>query len=48
MNPYISLPKVPIVIGRQDFVVSRCRGKKCCILVVWIAVPYTRDFCEEN
>jgi predicted SAM-dependent methyltransferase len=28
MNPYISLPKVPIVIGRQDFVVSRCRGKK--------------------
>jgi len=28
MNPYIHLPKVPIVIGRQDFVVSRCRGKK--------------------
>jgi hypothetical protein len=28
MNPYIHLPKVPIVIGRQDFVVLRCRGKK--------------------
>lgn len=28
MNPYIRLPKVPIVTGRQSFVISRCKGKK--------------------
>ena len=28
MNPYIELPRVPIVIGRQDFVLERCRGKR--------------------
>jgi len=28
MNPYIHLPKAPIVIGRQDFVLARCKDKK--------------------
>jgi len=28
MDPYIELPKVPIVIGRQDFVLARCKGKQ--------------------
>lgn len=28
MDPYINLPKVPVVRGRQDMVVERCRGKR--------------------
>jgi len=28
MNPMIKLPKVPIVAGRQDFVLDQCRGKR--------------------
>lgn len=28
MNPYINLPKVPVVRGRQDIVLARCRGKR--------------------
>lgn len=28
MKPYFHLPKVPIIKGRQDFVIERCRGKK--------------------
>jgi 2-polyprenyl-3-methyl-5-hydroxy-6-metoxy-1,4-benzoquinol methylase len=28
VNPYIKLPKVPILSGRQDFVIERCKGKK--------------------
>ncbi len=28
MNPYIRLPHVPIVRGRQEIILSRCHGKK--------------------
>jgi predicted TPR repeat methyltransferase len=28
VNPYITLPKVPILTGRQDFIIERCRGRK--------------------
>lgn len=28
MNPYVELPRVPIVIGRQDFVLARCKDKR--------------------
>lgn len=28
MNPYIELPKVPILVGRHDFVLERCKGKR--------------------
>lgn len=28
MNPYIRLPKVPIVQGRQDTLLARCTGKR--------------------
>jgi len=28
MNPYFELPRVPIEIGRQEFVLARCEGKR--------------------
>ena len=28
MNPYVKLPRVPILNGRQDFVIARCKGKR--------------------
>ena len=28
MNPYIQLPKVPMLRGRQDFVIEKCSGKR--------------------
>lgn len=28
MNPYVKLPKVPVVRGRQDIVLARCRGRR--------------------
>ncbi len=28
MNPYIKLPRVPVVQGRQEIILSRCCGKK--------------------
>ncbi len=28
MNPYITLPRVGLVDGRQDFILTRCRGKR--------------------
>lgn len=28
MNPYIKLPKVPIVVDRHDFVLEHCKGKR--------------------
>jgi len=28
MNPYIKLPRVPLVYGRQDFIVNRCKGRR--------------------
>jgi hypothetical protein len=28
MNPYIKLPKVPVVYGRQDTILARCQNKK--------------------
>ncbi len=28
MNPYIRLPKVQVVNGRQELIVNRCRDKK--------------------
>jgi SAM-dependent methyltransferase len=28
MNPYIKLPKVPVVYGRQDVILTRCRDKQ--------------------
>jgi len=28
MNPYIQLPKVPVVHGRQELILAKCRGKR--------------------
>lgn len=28
MNPYVRLPRVPMLSGRHDFIVDRCRGKR--------------------
>jgi len=28
LNPFIKLPVVPIVLGRQDIILERCRGKR--------------------
>lgn len=43
MNPYVELPRVPIVTGRQDFVLARCKGKR----VLHLGCVDSGLFCER-